>query len=140
MGGHFIFDNIGNNLARREVYPPCEPAYALRAAGRDDELTAWQRVWCIAGNVPNDGGPIYPGDFFRFRELTLRAPLPSTVLGDWRATLVVSAQNFWTWKNDDFLVFDPEMVGDDGMHTIVRRIDSQVPSPATFVMSLRVTR
>lgn len=140
MGGHYVFDNVGNNLARREVYPPCQPAYALREAGRDAELTAWQRVWCIAGNVPNDGGPIYPGDFFRFRELTLRAPLPSAVLGDWRATLVVSAQNFWAWKNDDFLLFDPEMVGDDGMHTIVRRIDSQVPSPSTFVVSLRVTR
>lgn len=140
MGGHYIFDNVGNNLARREVYPPCEPAYALRDAGRGDELTAWQRVWCIAGNVPDDGGPIYPGDFFRFRELTLRAPLPSAMLGDWRATVVLSAQNFWAWKNDDFLLFDPEMVGDDGMHTIVRRIDSQVPSPATFVMSLRVTR
>jgi hypothetical protein len=140
MGGHYIFDNVGNNLARREVYPPCEPAYALRDAGRDDELTAWQRVWCIAGNVPDDGGPIYPGDFFRFRELTLRAPVPNAVLGGWRATLILSAENFWTWKNDDFLLFDPEMVGDDGMHTIVRRIDSQVPSPATFVMSLRVTR
>ena len=140
MGGHYIFDNVGNNLARREVYPPCAPAYALREAGHDDELTAWQRVWCIAGNVPDDGGPIYPGDFFRFRELTLRAPIPTGVLGGWRTTLIVSAQNFWTWKNDDFLLFDPEMVGDDGMNTIVRRIDSQVPSPATFVMSLRVTR
>jgi outer membrane receptor protein involved in Fe transport len=140
MGGHFIFDNVGNNLARREVYPPCAPAYALREAGRDEELTAWQRVWCIAENVPDDGGPIYPGDFFRFRELTLRAPLPGSVLGDWRGTLVVSAQNFWAWKNDDFLLFDPEMVGDDGMQTIVRRIDSQIPSPSTFVVSLRVTR
>jgi outer membrane receptor protein involved in Fe transport len=140
MGGHYVFDNVGNNLARREVYPPCDPAYALREAGRDDELTAWQRVWCIADNVPDDGGPIYPGDFFRFRELTLRAPLPGTVLGDWRATVVASAQNFWAWKNDDFLLFDPEMVGDDGMQTIVRRIDSQVPSPSRFVVSVRVTR
>jgi hypothetical protein len=122
------------------VYPPCAPAYALRAAGRSAELTAWQRVWCIAGNVPEDGGPIYPGDFLRLRELTLRVPLPGAILGDGRATLTLSGRNFWTWKNDDFLLFDPEMVGDQGMNTVVRRIDSQVPSPASFVMSLRVTR
>lgn len=140
MGGHYIYDNVGNNLARREVYAPCEPAYALREAGRAGELTAWQRVWCIAGNVPEDGGPIYPGDFFRLRELTLRAPLPDSFFGDSRATLVLSGRNFWTWKNEDFLVFDPEMTGDQGMHTVVRRIDSHVPAPATFVMSLRVTR
>lgn len=141
MGGHYVYDNIGNNLARRELYPPCEPAYALREAGRGEELTAWQRVWCIPGNVPDDGGPIYPGDFFRLRELTLRAPVPIAALGGGsRATLVFSARNFWTWENDDFLAFDPEMVGDDGMHAIVRRIDAHVPPPATFTMSLRLTR
>ncbi|HUE95582.1 MAG TPA: hypothetical protein VMN39_02935, partial [Longimicrobiaceae bacterium] len=77
---------------------------------------------------------------FRLRELTLRAPLPESIFGDFRATLVFSGRNFWTWKNEDFLVFDPEMTGDQGMHTVIRRIDSHVPAPATFVMSLRVTR
>jgi hypothetical protein len=140
MGGHYVYDNIGNNLARRELYPPCEPAYALREAGRDEELTAWQRVWCVADNVPEDGGPIYPGDFFRMRELTLSAPVPVPALLGPSATLIVSAKNFWTWENDDFLAFDPELVGDEGMHGIVRRIDAHVPPPATFVFSLRLTR
>ena len=141
MGGHYVYDNIGNNLARRELYPPCEPAYTLLEAGRADELTAWQRVWCIPGNVPDDGGPIYPGDFFRLRELTLRLPVPvAALVGGSRATLILSARNFWTWENDDFLAFDPEMVGDEGMHAIVRRIDAHVPPPATFTMSLRLTR
>lgn len=141
MGGHYVYDNIGNNLARRELYPPCEPAYALLEADRGDELTAWQRVWCIPGNVPDDGGPIYPGDFFRLRELTLRAPVPIAALGGGsRATLIVSARNFWTWENDDFLAFDPELVGDDGMHGIVRKIDAHVPPPATFTLLLRLTR
>jgi hypothetical protein len=141
MGGHYVYDNIGNNLARRELYPPCEPAYALLEADRGDELTAWQRVWCIPGNVPDDGGPIYPGDFFRLRELTLRAPVPIAALGGGsRATITFSARNFWTWENDDFLAFDPEMVGDDGMHAIVRRLDAHVPPPATFTVSLRLTR
>lgn len=140
LGGHYVYDNVGNNLARRDVYPPCAPAYALRDAGREDELTAWQRVWCVAGNVFEDGGPIYPGDFFRLRELTLRVPLSSVLPLAGQTILVVSGRNFWTWKNDDFLVFDPEMVGDSGMHTVVRRIDPQVPSPATFVLSLKMSR
>ena len=141
MGGHYVYDNIGNNLARRDLYPPCEPAYALLAADRGDELTAWQRVWCIPENVPDDGGPIYPGDFFRLRELTLRAPVPMGALGvGSRATLIFSARNFWTWENDDFLAFDPELVGDDGMHGIVRKIDAHVPPPATFTLLLRLSR
>lgn len=140
MGGHYLYDNLGNHLARRDRYAPCQDAYETRAAGHPELLTAWERVWCIAANVPRNGGPVYPADFFRVRELTLSAPLPVRFLGGWSSTLVVSARNFWTRKDDDFLVFDPEMSGREGMHARARMIDAQIPSPASLVVSMRLSQ
>jgi TonB-dependent SusC/RagA subfamily outer membrane receptor len=137
-GGHYLYDNTGNHLARRNRYAPCAGAYDMLAAGNRDGLTAWERVWCIAANVPPGQGPIYPADFFRFRELTLTKELSPGLLKGWRSTLVVSLRNFWTWKNDDFLVFDPEMSGREGMHARSRMIDAEIPTPASIVVSLRV--
>lgn len=138
MGGHYLYDNLGNHLARRDRYAPCADAYETLAAGQQDRLTAWERVWCIAGNVPRGQGPIYPADFFRFRELTLTKAFSPALLRGWRSTFVVSLRNFWTWKNDDFLVFDPEMSGREGMHARARMVDAEIPSPASFVVSLRL--
>ena len=137
MGGHYLYDNLGNHLARRDRYAPCQSAYETRAAGHPELLTAWERVWCIAANVPRAGGPVYPADFLRFRELTLTAPLPLRLLPGGQSTLILSARNFWTWKDDDFLVFDPEMSGREGMHARARMVDAEIPSPASLVISLR---
>ena len=140
MGGHYLYDNLGNHLARRDRYAPCQSAYETRAAGHPEQLTAWERVWCIAANVPRAGGPVYPADFLRFRELTLTAPLPLRLVPGGQSTLVVSARNFWTWKDDDFLVFDPEMSGREGMHARARMVDAQIPSPASLIFSLRLNQ
>ncbi|MDX1661716.1 MAG: TonB-dependent receptor [Gemmatimonadota bacterium] len=137
MGGHYVHDHISNHLAKRELWPVCADAYATTAAGGYDRLTAWERTYCVAENVP-ETGPIYPADFFRFRSLTLRTPVPSPFGAN--AMLTLSARNFWTWKNEDFLVFDPEMVGQEGMHTRLRTIEAHVPPPATFTLSLRLVR
>jgi hypothetical protein len=139
MGGHYIYDNTANYLARYNRYPVCEGAYAALAANDEGRLTAWERVWCVAENVPEDLGPIYPADFIRLRDVTLTAPLPVGILGG-SATVSVSARNAWTWLNDDFLLFDPEMAGPEGMHSRVRIIDAHLPIPATFAVSLRVVR
>jgi TonB-dependent SusC/RagA subfamily outer membrane receptor len=138
MGGHYVFDRLGNFLARRSIYPACDDAYDAIAAGNEDRLTAWQRVWCVATKVPTNAGPIYPADFLRLRELSLRVPLPIRSLAG-RATIVVSAHNLWTWKNHDFLLFDPEMAGREGMEAAVREIDAHVPPLRSVVVSLRVT-
>jgi hypothetical protein len=138
-GGHFLYDNIGNYLARHGQYPPCEDAYHAIDDGETGGLTAWQRFWCVPRAVPPDEGPIYPADFFRFRELTLRAPVPGSLLRG-TATVSLSARDFWTWRHQDFLLFDPEMAGSDGMHARVRMIDAHLPVPAKFVLSVRVTR
>lgn len=135
MGGHYLHDHISQHLAKRELWPVCAEAYDRRRAGGIDRLTAWERVYCVGENVPEDGH-IYPADFLRLRSLTVRAPL--SPLGG--AILTVSGRNFWTWKNDDFLAFDPEMVGQEGMHTRLRTIEAHVPPPASFTMSLRWSR
>ncbi|MDX1623920.1 MAG: TonB-dependent receptor [Gemmatimonadota bacterium] len=138
VGGHYIYDNISNSLARREVLAVCEDAYRLRASGHSERLTAWERVWCDADRVPTNAGPFYPADFLRLRELTLEVPVPWAFLSESSSILTVSARNFWTWKNDDFLLFDPEMIGSKGMHTRIRRIDAHVPPPASLIASFRM--
>jgi outer membrane receptor protein involved in Fe transport len=137
QGGHYIQDDASAHLAARDLWPVCADAYVLREQGRAAELTAWQRVWCDAETVPGDG-PIYPADFFRLRELTVRAPLPIVVPGASTAVLTFSARNFWTWRNDEFLAFDPEMAGDDGLNGTVRLISALPPPTATYTISLRV--
>jgi hypothetical protein len=97
-------------------------------------------VWCIADNVPRGQGPIYPADHFRFRELTLSKDFSGDLLPGWRSSVTVSLRNFFTWKHDDFLVFDPGMSGREGLHATARMVDAQIPSPASFVVSLRMNR
>lgn len=137
QGGHYIQDDASAHLAVRGLWPVCSHAYGLQDDGRDAELTAWERVWCDPDEVPGRG-PIYPADFFRFRELTLVAPVPFAVPGTSTARVTVSARNFWTWKNDDFLAFDPEMVGDSGMLATVRSISGLPPPTASLTVSVRV--
>jgi outer membrane receptor protein involved in Fe transport len=135
MGGHYIYDHASNHLARAGTWPVCNDAYDRIAAGAMNQLTAWERVWCVAANAPRQG-PIYPADFFRLRALTLAMPVTRLVPGARCARLTVSGRNLWTWKNHDLLVFDPEMVGRDGMHSTVRAIDLHVPAPATLTFAV----
>jgi outer membrane receptor protein involved in Fe transport len=138
MGGHYIFDDAADGLAARGLWPECDGAYELAAEGRLDELTAWERVWCASPTDVPAEGPVYPADFFRLREITLRVPLLLAIPGASGTTITASARNIWTWKNEDFLGFDPEMAGPEGMNTAVRMTQSHVPVPATFTVSLRL--
>lgn len=140
LGGHYLYDNLGNHLARRDRYAPCAGAYETLGAGQPERLTAWERVWCVADNVPRGQGPVYPADHFRFRELTLTKAFAPALLQGWSSTLAVSLRNFYTWKHDDFLVFDPEMSGREGMHAKARMVDAEIPAPASLVVSLRFGR
>jgi hypothetical protein len=47
-------------------------------------------------------------------------------------------QNWFTWKNKDFRMFDPEMAGNDGFNATVRYISEQIPAPATVVARLQI--
>lgn len=137
-GGNYVFDQASNNLARFGVWPVCDDAYKSIAAGQRNTLTAWQRLWCDPLTVPSDGS-IYPADFIRLRAVTLTIPLPGSFFHTRRGAVALSARNYLLWKKKDFLVFDPEMVGFDGIDGTVRQIDMHVPSPVGFSVAIRTS-
>ena len=134
-GGNFVFDQASNNLARQGVWPVCDDAYKSIAGGQRNTLTAWQRLWCNPLTAPRDGS-IYPADFIRLRALTLTIPLPGSFFHTRRGTAALSARNYLLWKKKDFLVFDPEMVGFDGIDATVRQIEMHVPAPVGFSLAI----
>ncbi len=81
---------------------------------------------------------IYPADFFKMREVALTLPVGFAVPGSTNSTLVLSARNFWTWKNKDFPLFDPEVMGNQGSLSRVRGISEHIPPPAVFTAALRM--
>jgi hypothetical protein len=135
-GGNYILDNASRNLAAAGAWPVCNDAYEAIRAGNRNQLTAYERLWCTPTSVPL-AGPVWPADFARLRALTLTVPLPGSFMTRRRATLSLTARNLMIWKNSDMLVFDPEMAGINGMHSQVRTIEMQVPSPAGVIVSLR---
>jgi outer membrane receptor protein involved in Fe transport len=134
-GGNYVFDQVSNNLARQGVWPVCDDAYKAIAAGQRNTLTAWQRFWCTPLTAPTDGS-VYPADFIRLRAVTLTIPLPGSFFHTRRGAVALSARNYLLWKKKDFLVFDPEMVGFDGIDGTVRQIEMQVPSPVGFSLAI----
>jgi hypothetical protein len=134
-GGNYLFDQASNNLARQGAWPVCDDAYKRIAAGERSMLTAWQRLFCDPLTVPRDGS-IYPADFVRLRALTLTMPLPGSFFQARRGTIALSARNYLLWKKKEFLVFDPEMIGFDGMDATVRQIDMHVPSPMGLTLAV----
>ena len=137
QGGHYIYDRQSSSSAQRgQVTPLCDVPVARLANGERDQLTALDRYLCT-GQFSAD--LVYPNDFFRLRELTLQAPVPFRVPGASSATLTVAAQNFLTWKNENFLAMDPEMAGNEGMSSgLTRSIWEHPPPPASFRVSLRM--
>ena len=138
MGGHYIYDRQSTTSAQRgQVSPLCDDAVPALQAGQRSQLTAFDIFTC-SGEF--SARLVYPNDFFRVRDLTVLTPLPFEVPGASTATLTLSVQNFWTWKNADFLAMDPEMAGNEGMSSgITRSIWEHPPPPASFIASLRMT-
>ena len=137
MGGHYIYDRQSSSSANRgQVSPLCDAAVPALQANQRSQLTAFDIYTCSGEFTPR---LVYPNDFFRVRDVTVQAPLPFQVPGATNATLTLSVQNFWTWKNEDFLAMDPEMAGNTGMESgLTREIWEHPPPPASFIASLRM--
>jgi TonB-dependent SusC/RagA subfamily outer membrane receptor len=135
QGGHYINEDASfQALSRAVEWPTCFASYAKEAAQR----TAWERSFCTAANARQDQF-IFKGDFFKLRDITLRAPIPARLVpGATSAGFSLSVQNWYTWKNDDFRILDPEMSGNDGFNAAVRYISEHIPAPATVIAQLRV--
>jgi TonB-dependent starch-binding outer membrane protein SusC len=136
QGGHYINEDASYEAVSRGVqWPSCFGAYAKDAA----QWTAREQTYCIAKNASADFF-IFKADFAKLRDVTLAAPIPTRYLrGVESARLSLSVQNWFTWKNKEFQVLDPEMAGNDGFNATVRYISEHIPAPATVLAQLRVT-
>lgn len=141
QGGNYISDGAAFNAVQRSViWPGCYDAYRLRDAGKSSELTALQRARCINISSLNEGFFVYPAKFFKVREVSASVPIPARLIPrSTGARLTLSGVNVWKWVTNDFPVFDPETGGNITEDTQVRRILEQVPPPATYTASVRVT-
>ena len=138
QGGHWLNEDASFQALSRSVrWPTCFGAYPHLAANDTTALTAWERATCIARNVRDDMF-IFPADFFKLRDVTLRVPLGRFIPQTRNSVFSVSAGNWYTWKRKEFRMFDPEQAGNDGFNASVRYISEQIPAPATLVAQLRV--
>jgi outer membrane receptor protein involved in Fe transport len=140
QGGNYIDEDASYEALSRSVrWPTCFAAYAKQAV--DSTLgnwTAWERATCQSSQVRSDMF-IFKADFAKLRDVTLRAPIPTRfVPGARNASFSLSVQNWFTWKNKNFRLFDPEMAGNDGFNAQVRYISEQIPAPATVLARLQI--
>lgn len=138
QGGHYLNEDASFQALSRSVrWPTCFDAYPALARGDTASLTAFQRSTCIAKAVRADMF-IFPADFFKLRDVTLRVPLGRLIPNTESSTLSLSGANWFRWQRKEFRVFDPEQAGNDGFNAQVRYISEQIPAPATFNAQLRV--
>jgi outer membrane receptor protein involved in Fe transport len=138
QGGSYLLNNASRSLYGNGVHPSCESAYAALAQGKRAELTAWERLWCVAATVRRDG-PIVSGDFVRLRDLSLTVPLPGRAMKARRVTATLAARNFLLSKSSEIDAFEPDMGGRDGMFSPVRAMELSVPTAASFALAIRAT-
>lgn len=138
QGGHYIFDGASNQAYQRDIrWPTCFDVYDRIDAEEIGDLTAWQRGNCIQANYET-GSAWYPADFFKLRDVTFRAPVGFALPAASSATLSVSVRNWFRWRNEDFLMFDPEMVGRGSDDEQAAAISEHIPPAAQLIASLRV--
>jgi outer membrane receptor protein involved in Fe transport len=136
QGGAYINEDASYQALSRSVqWPTCFAAYDKIAAKQP--LTVREDLTCRAANVRNTMF-IFPADFFKLRDLTVTVPLGRLVPRTSSSSLVLSAQNFYR-RNYGMPLFDPEMSGNDGFNANPRYISEQIPAPAMFLSSLRVS-
>src|SRR6185503_14367793 len=140
MGGNYMYDGAAFNAVTRSIrWPGCYDFYTLQETGRISEAKAIDVARCTVALTKADYF-IYPADFFKLREVSLSAPIPTRYIrGATSARFTISGQNVWKWVNKDFPVFDPETGNNDGFNSRVRSILEHVPPPAVYTAALRLT-
>jgi outer membrane receptor protein involved in Fe transport len=136
QGGAYINEDASYQALSRSVqWPTCFGAYDQIAAKQP--ITVREELTCRAANVRSTMF-IFPADFFKLRDLTLTVPLGRLIPRTSSSSLVLSAQNFYR-RNYGMPLFDPEMSGNDGFNANPRYISEQIPAPAMYMSSLRVS-
>lgn len=141
QGGHYMQDDATRDGAERNItaWPTCLDANAMIDAGQGDQLTAKERFRCES-RFYDSRGFIQKADFFKLRNVSARFPLPFDIPRASSASITLSVQNWLRWVNDDFPMFDPEMMGsaEPGRQRVRATGVGVTPPPATFMASLRM--
>ncbi len=136
QGGMYIQEGASfNALSRSVLWPTCFDAYKNIAAKQP--ITARETLTCIPSNVRDDMF-IFKADFFKMRDISLTVPLNKLIPRTASSTFTFSAQNIFR-HNFHMPLFDPEMTNNDSFNATVRGINEQIPAPAVFLASLRIT-
>lgn len=144
QGGHYAYSLMdGESITRGIRWPACFNSYPAIDAKDLSGVTAREQAMCIASNASRDLA-IFPMDFFRLRDVTLKVPVPHKVIGASSAMASLSAQNFFTWRKAKDTFADPETsggftTGNTGMQERVHSVGGSIPIPATYTFSLRLT-
>jgi TonB-dependent SusC/RagA subfamily outer membrane receptor len=143
QGGAFAYSLLdGEAIVRGIRWPSCFNAYPAIDAGNLATVPAEVRARCMSASAIRDYA-IFPLDFFRLRDLTLRRSFPLHVGGATSAQVSLSGQNLFWWKKAKDSLIDPETSGgfnnQSGMAQQVRSVGGSIPIPRTFLMSIRLT-
>ena len=136
QGGAFIEEGASfNALSRSVLWPTCASAYKNISTGQP--ITVRETLTCIPTNVRTDMF-VFKADFFKVRDISLTVPLGRLIPRTASSTFIFSAQNIFR-KNFGMPLFDPEMTNNDSFNSVVRAINEQIPAPALFMASLRIS-
>ena len=139
QGGHWIQDGATMWSLRvgSQEQPLCFDAYPLIDAGRTDELLAIERIWCDQ-TTHDRAAFIYPSDYFKLREVSVRMPIGFAVPGSSSATLTLSGRNLYRWTKEEFRNWDPEAHSFGGPDRLENWIWQVPNAPRTFTAAVRV--
>ena len=116
-------------------YGPCIEAQRVIETGDVSSLTALERVICNQDDLDGQAGFIYPTDFFKLREVSIRIPLDFLIPESYSATLTLAGSNLYRWTKDEFREFDPEQQRSNELTT---QIWAQPSPPRMFTSSIRI--
>ena len=123
-------------------WPSCFNAYPAIDANNLATVPAGIRARCMSALAHRDYA-IFPLDFFRLRDLTVRRAFSLHYGGASSAQVSLSGQNLFWWKKAQDSLLDPETSGgfnsQSGLSQQVRSVGGSIPIPRTFLMSIRLT-
>ena len=156
QGGHYLGNYTGYQNARRGVWRPCFDVQAKMVAFEQgdanalNDVTALQRGKCAmnATGGHNSDFWIEKADFWKLRQVALTYDLPEQWINRWasRASITLAGSNLFLWS--DWSGSDPETEDFldraesgiyDGLGDYGRREYYSLPSPRSYLLSLRLT-
>ena len=104
-------------LSRAVRWPTCFDAYGKQAADGDQTQLDGARTRVVQLVAGATGRCSSSRPISQAARRDAARPLPQRLVpGTRNATISLSVQNWFTWKNKDFRMFDPEMAGNDGFN------------------------